>query len=128
MEGLPRLAKRAARAVECEEGNGDVFVPRGLSVCDVWVGCWVCCTGWAVSGAAVEVGTDGRVEVEAVVAGISVVSGSSNSASSSCHELSVGCPVDIEPIILSLGVGIISERMSSSSVLASSSSSSSATY
>jgi hypothetical protein len=31
------VAKRAARAVECEEGEGDVFAPRGLGyVVQVW--------------------------------------------------------------------------------------------
>jgi hypothetical protein len=90
------------------------------------VGDWFgCCEKVEVSGGVVETGA---VAVAVVIAGIVVVSGGSESASSSCPELEVGWPVDIESAILSLGVGIISDRMSSPSVLISSSSSSIATY
>jgi hypothetical protein len=84
-----------------------------------------CCEKVEGSGGDVETGA---VAVAVVVTGIAVVSGGSESSSSSCPELEVGWPVDIESTILSLGVGIISDRMSSPSVLTSSSSSSIATY
>lgn len=84
-----------------------------------------CCEKVEGSGGDVE---PGAVAVAVVVTGIVVVSGGSESASSSCPELEVGWPVDIESTILSLGVGIISDRMSSPSVLTSSSSSLIATY
>lgn len=93
----------------------------------VCVGGWFgCCEKVGVSGGVVETGAVAVAVV--VVAGILVVSGGSESASSSCPELEVGWPVDIESAILSLGVGIISDSMSSPSVLISSSSSSIATY
>jgi hypothetical protein len=84
-----------------------------------------CCEKVEDSGGDVETVA---VAVTVVVTGIVVVSGGSESASSSCPELEAGWPVDIESTILSLGVGIISDRMSSPSVLTSSSSSSIATY
>lgn len=122
--GLLRLAKRAARAVECAEDVFDAAAPLGRSVCVVCVGSGSCCpegvgTSGGDSGGAVGAGADGLVSVMAS----GVISGGSGSASSFCSEPSVCRSVGIESTILSLGVGIISERMSSPSVLASSSSS-----
>lgn len=95
----------------------------------VCVGGWFgCCEKVEVSGGVVETGAVAVAVVVIVVAGIVVVSRGSESPSSSCPELEVGWPVDIESATLSLGVGIISDRMSSPSVLVSSSSSSIATY
>lgn len=43
---LRRLAKRAARAEECEEGVGDGADPLFRRLCDVWVGrSWVVDSG-----------------------------------------------------------------------------------
>lgn len=119
-----RLAKSAARAVEWAGGDGDEGAPLDLRFCVVCVGRCLCsCDVVDVSGGVVDAGA-GTV---AVVPGIVVASGGSDSTSSSCPELPVGCPVDMESTMLSLGVGIISERISSPSVLSSSSSSSIAT-
>jgi hypothetical protein len=118
------LAKSAARAVEWAGVDGDEGAPLDLRFCVVCVGCCLCsCDVVDVSEGVVDAGA-GTV---AVVTGIVVASGGSDSASSSCPELSVGWPVDMESTMLSLGVGIISERISSPSVLPSSSSSSIAT-
>lgn len=124
---LVRLEKRAARAVECADCEDDdvaaAAVFRGRMVWVVAVESWMEGVGISEGGSGEGVGAIAGGTNLATVGGRN--SDGSASALSSCPELSVGRSVETESAMLSLGVGITSERMSSPSELASSSSSSS---